>query len=514
MRGLLSRRKRPTATHEHRQPAPGLETASAGPEWPARNSVKRPAADGAGHTSAPSAIGSQTGARLAGRRGSPLTRRGCLSLTAIFIHAVIAFISLLFLFVVNVVTLAQPLWIQWVAWAWSMVFAVHLGASVTHRRLLGAHIGLFLALSLGLIGMDIADRGDVWSPWAVMGVAITVLVHAGISFVHHPPKVLDEAAPVQPAIEAAGTIGQVAPVTVPRPTAERTGISFGMKVISITLGAFALGSVLVAVWMGVQEASRLQGSGVAAVETIPVAEFDRVEVAGTAEVTVRSGPVAHLTVTGDDNLVPLVEAHVSNGRLRIALPVSAGQDIRYEVPLHYDIVVPNLTELRLRGETSTRVELDGEVSGLSIFTQETASVTVVDLVAQELSVTARGASSVALSGTATDLQVSALDIASVRALDLTARQVRVEVRQAAYATVTATETLEGRIADAGSVEYGGEPTVDVQVSDAATLAPFGGVGEPGTPTAREPLVVPPRTPAVLPTGLQLRKGMAPHGVRH
>jgi hypothetical protein len=275
-------------------------------------------------------------------------------------------------------------------------------------------------------------------------------------------------------------------------------MSFGMKNASVGLGGFALVSALVALWVGVSDpsgADHLRSSETGNVRwTIPVETFDRIEITGDAQISVRSGATPQVTASGQDTVVPLVEAQVTNGFLQISLPPEARQE---ETPsgtaLVYEIVVPNLTELRLDGSTSAQVEVGPQENGLFIVTQGNASVTIANLAVPKVSVIAREDSSVALSGTAEDLVVTASGRARVQAQDLHAQQANVAVSEKAGAVVTATGILTGQVTDEGMVQYDGHPLLAVRVSPAATLAPLQGSDQSTPVPAQQPLSWPERT---------------------
>ena len=60
-----------------------------------------------------------------------------------------------------------------------------------------------------------------------------------------------------------------------------------------------------------------QGNGVAKTDTREVTDFDEIEVDGTVKLDLATGPLDKLTVTGDENLLPLIATEVVGGRLVI-----------------------------------------------------------------------------------------------------------------------------------------------------------------------------------------------------
>jgi hypothetical protein len=411
------------------------------------------------------------------QHGQASPRQGGFTLTAVVAHAVLgsgAFFALLFAHVF-ILGGRPSAWLSLAAWVWGMIFAAHLGATISPRRLLGAHIGIFLVLSVGLIEQDLTDGGGVWSPWIVMAAGVTVLVNAGINFGRRPPDVLRDALLAPPANQIPPPIEQAAPgVASHLAPAE---MSLSMMIANVGLGAFALISALGAVWVGVSDTNgtnNIPGSATDPIwMTISVEPFDSVDVAGNAAVIVRRGATPHVIVTGDSNLVPMVEAQVIHRQLRLSVPAEPGQARLTGAPLQYEIIAPNVAELRLRDQTSTTVEMTPSMRTLTIVAEGSAAVAVVEATASEVVVTAQGDSLVTLTGSVTDFDVTATDRARVEALDLRAQDVHVDVSQSASASVLATETLAGRVTGDGSVyyaPYGDGPLVDVETVGNALLS--------------------------------------------
>src|SRR3954464_9673522 len=64
-------------------------------------------------------------------------------------------------------------------------------------------------------------------------------------------------------------------------------------------------------------ARQVTGSGVSRTETRSAAGFQGVALGVDAALEIRQGPTEGLTITGDDNIVPLVETVVDHGVLQV-----------------------------------------------------------------------------------------------------------------------------------------------------------------------------------------------------
>ena len=85
----------------------------------------------------------------------------------------------------------------------------------------------------------------------------------------------------------------------------------------------------------------IKGSGVSKTDTRAASGFRRVSLGIDARVELRQGDIEGVTVTGDDNIVPLVETVVEKGTLKIRWPVDQHFSLTYR---KLDIVV-NLKDI-------------------------------------------------------------------------------------------------------------------------------------------------------------------------
>ena len=191
------------------------------------------------------------------------------------------------------------------------------------------------------------------------------------------------------------------------------------------------------------------GSGTATTETRPAAAFTAVEAAGPLQVIVEPGESDGLTVTADDNLLPLLVAEVRG-----------------------DTLVVKFTE-EVRPRTPVRIEA-GAATLSKIAVSAAASVTASELQTDALAVNVSSASHASLSGYAKSLTIEASSAAELDAEGLAAGAVRVDAASAAEVTVSAAESLTVTAASAATVRYALSPgvTPDVATASAATVEPL------------------------------------------
>ncbi|HEY3857054.1 MAG TPA: head GIN domain-containing protein [Verrucomicrobiae bacterium] len=176
----------------------------------------------------------------------------------------------------------------------------------------------------------------------------------------------------------------------------------------------------------------IQGSGVAKTETRTVPAFSKIELAGSPDVEVTVGPAVSLTITGDDNVMPLIDTEVKGETLEIGSHDSYSS--RTEVKLK--ITVPSLEHVGISG--SGNIHATGVKAG-------------------EMDAGITGSGNLEIVGTADRLNAHITGSGNLKAEELAAKHVHVTVTGSGDAKVRATDEIEANITGSGNVRYAGNP---------------------------------------------------------
>lgn len=187
------------------------------------------------------------------------------------------------------------------------------------------------------------------------------------------------------------------------------------------------------------------GSGTSATEGRTIAAFDTLTVRGPFEVRLTVGGEPAMTLSGDDNLLPLVETSQEGS----ALTIRAIETVRPSGALIVTLSTPSVGEIKLSGAVQLKA------SGIK---------------SDALALSASGAVDALLTGMASDLRINASGAASIRARDLKAMTVRLDASGAVSAEVFASESLKATLSGAGTLDCWGAPkAVDKTVSGAGSV---------------------------------------------
>lgn len=181
------------------------------------------------------------------------------------------------------------------------------------------------------------------------------------------------------------------------------------------------------------------GSGIEATEIRQIDAFERIELVGSGRLTIEVGQAAPLTITADDNLLPLLETRVSDGQLVIR----PTESISPEIGLVFSVGTESLSGISLTGA---------------------ASIVAGEVEAQSLEISIEGAGRVKVTGTADTLVAGVAGAGELELFDLQAREAKIDLAGAAGAEVHADELLNVTIAGIGRVRYSGEPKLEKSIS--------------------------------------------------
>lgn len=203
----------------------------------------------------------------------------------------------------------------------------------------------------------------------------------------------------------------------------------------------------------------IQGSGKSATESRQVSDFEAISINGSFRLEVRQGTKEAVTVTGDDNLLPLIETLVeqgSNGRTLI-IRSKRGESYRTRTEMKITVDVVKLVAIGSSGSGDVLVEaLKTPSFKLSI--SGSGDATMRSLETDSMQLTIAGSGDVRAAGNAKKLRISIAGSGDAAMADLVADDVSISIAGSGDASVTANKSLTASVAGSGDVRYRGAPT--------------------------------------------------------
>jgi len=187
-----------------------------------------------------------------------------------------------------------------------------------------------------------------------------------------------------------------------------------------------------------------KGSGTISAEARPVAEFTEVSVSGVIELQLSMGATYSLELSGDDNLLPLVETTIDGANLIIRTT----ENVNPTEPLVAKVTAVDVTHVRGSGVANLNVNgVDNKAFAISI----------------------SGAGQAKASGTTESLTVRVSGAGKVDTQAVAAERVDVKVSGAGTVDVSSPDELKAEISGAGKVRYSGDPKVSSDISGAGSV---------------------------------------------
>jgi hypothetical protein len=211
----------------------------------------------------------------------------------------------------------------------------------------------------------------------------------------------------------------------------------------------------------------IKGSGVAKTETREVSGFRSVSLGIDAKVELRQGTTEGLTMTGDDNIVPLVETVVEQGTLKIRWVDNDRFSTSYK-SLAIIVNLKNIDGIKLGG--SGYIHADRLKAGnLKAAVAGSGDIVFDALEADSLQGSIAGSGTIKAAGRADALEFTLAGSGDLVAPKLETRRVTISVQGSADAVVWATETLTVTVAGSGDVKYYGKPQVTETVAGSGSV---------------------------------------------
>lgn len=212
------------------------------------------------------------------------------------------------------------------------------------------------------------------------------------------------------------------------------------------------------------------GSGVVSSESRNLSGFREVALSVHAKLELNQDGSEGLTITGDDNIVPLVETIVEDGTLRIRWK-KGSYSTRYK-DIGIVVHAKSIDGLAIAGSGEIRAKAL-RTGNLRVSLAGSGRAAVDSLSADSVKVSIDGSGDLVLAGRIDLLDVSVAGSGRLSAIKLEAQKAKVSVAGSGRATLWATQALEASVLGSGTVRYYGKPRVHSAVAGSGTIKQAG-----------------------------------------
>jgi hypothetical protein len=199
--------------------------------------------------------------------------------------------------------------------------------------------------------------------------------------------------------------------------------------------------------------------------------FDKLEVAGSAQLRLVQGPRDQVFIAGDAELQKDVSVELHNDRLLIR--PSGSWKFWNSQRLQVDVSMRNLRQLVISGAADLRAAEPMRLQRVAIHISGAGQVRFDDVVAEQLSFGISGAGEGLLKGQVQDLNLQVTGKGKLVADHLRADQATVAISGIGHAAVWVTDELRVSVSGIGTVDYFGAPEVKRRTSGLAKVNALG-----------------------------------------
>jgi hypothetical protein len=216
---------------------------------------------------------------------------------------------------------------------------------------------------------------------------------------------------------------------------------------------------------------RVRGSGEVTVDARPIAEFERVVLAGEGDVLFGTGSDGLVDVETDDNLLVHIRTDVSGDTLTIS--TDPGIDIDPSSGVVYRLGCPMITAVVLSGAGTIDLADCATRDRLQIDLPGAGTIIAPDLDVSTMRASLPGAGSIVTTGRTDQLDIVLAGAGDFDGGDLRAVAASAESVGVGKVTLWATTELDVSITGVGTVRYYGEPAVSSTVTGVGTIEALG-----------------------------------------
>lgn len=215
------------------------------------------------------------------------------------------------------------------------------------------------------------------------------------------------------------------------------------------------------------------GSGRLVTEAREVTSFTGVSLGISGHVELTQGDKESVTVTADDNVLPLIETVVERNRLVIRWRDRKGNNtLSMKDGPRFAVTVRTLESIAVGGSGGVRAAAL-KTGNLKVSIGGSGNVQIAGLAATDVSTDIGGSGDFVASGRADSLTASIAGSGAVKAGKLEAARVKVSIAGSGDAAVWARDSLSVSVAGSGDVKYYGDPAVTRSVVGSGSIRRLG-----------------------------------------
>ncbi|MBA3824674.1 MAG: DUF2807 domain-containing protein [Ktedonobacterales bacterium] len=205
----------------------------------------------------------------------------------------------------------------------------------------------------------------------------------------------------------------------------------------------------------------MKGSGNVKTDVRQVSGFSSVKLSGIGSLEIAQTGTEGLSISAEDNLLPLINTNVQGGVLDIHSQPNT--NLQPTKPIIYLLSVKDLTAITLSGAGSVTAQ-QFKTPNLTVDLSGAGDINLTGLQLNSLTVKISGTGNMTVVGTTTNEDVSASGVGDYKGEQLASATAKVRLSGVGSAAVRASQSLDVTISGVGSLTYYGDPTVTQHIT--------------------------------------------------
>ena len=214
--------------------------------------------------------------------------------------------------------------------------------------------------------------------------------------------------------------------------------------------------------------AKVTGSGNVISENRTATDFSQISLEGSAEVNVTFGNVESVNISGEDNIISLIETNVVNHKLIIKTkPLMTYSATK---PVVINITMKTLEGLSLSGSGNINIsKFEGDAFDVNL--AGSGDINFSGYSGESIDVDLPGSGTIVLAGSASRIQISLGGSGNILANKLQAKSATVTLNGSGNIKVYCSESLNATLNGSGNIQYEGNPlTVNKKVNGSGNIS--------------------------------------------
>jgi hypothetical protein len=242
----------------------------------------------------------------------------------------------------------------------------------------------------------------------------------------------------------------------------RNGIRVGLFATALVTGGLLANALF---------SEPVTGSGKRATEERDIGNVTEVVIDRSNNLEIVHGDVPGLSVTADDNILPLLETRNRKGKL--TFKTKSDFSLHPVTPISYKLQVPQLEKITITGVGNVQAkDLTGDALTLNLSGAGNAKLSNISC--KSLTLVLSGTGNTTLTGKVDKLAIKLTGAGEVDAQELKAVTVDTHISGVGTAKIWAANELKAKISGAGHILYKGNPKIDQTITGAGSVKQIGG----------------------------------------